>query len=348
MSSPRCVAAVVVLVIGLQAWAATASSARPKPKARRVATPEAPPSAPTEEASNEGQIRCFVVREKDAPVEALEFTYDGDLQPKEVEVEIHACGLSRADVQMLSDEDTAFPAVPGQEVVGVVVKAGRAVSSVRPGQRVGIGLHMGDVHGGVVMSDAPVQVGGLANRIRVRSRWSFPIPESLPTEQAAPLLGAGAIAWSHISRSKLKRGSKVGVIGLRGIGHLASQFAAQLGHSVTIIGDEADGRHAKEDGTQLGSSAFVALTDPAALKEFRQRFDLILCTLDAGDLKDLGVRWADCLRLLKSDATFCIACESAQEVNFPMKALNERRLSLQTSAALSRNEAKEMLRFCER
>ena len=149
---------------------------------------------------------------------------------------VHACGLGRSDLQLAADEEASFPLVPGREVIGHVVAAGSAVSSVRPGQRVGIGLQMGDVDGDVLVSEAPVRVGGLSDRIRVRSRWAFPIPDALPTEQAVPLMGAGAISWSHLTRAKLKRGSKVAVIGLGGIGHLAVQFASQMGHTVHVVG----------------------------------------------------------------------------------------------------------------
>ncbi|KAJ1623455.1 hypothetical protein T492DRAFT_912573 [Pavlovales sp. CCMP2436] len=302
-------------------------------------------AAPPAEAR---QVKCLAFKERGGPLEPMRYKLDAELDPKEVEIVVHACGLSRADLQLAAEEDATFPMVPGREIVGHVVAAGSGVTSVRVGQRVGVGLQMGDVDGDVLVKQAAVSVGGLADRVRVRSRWAFPIPDALPTEQAAPLFGAGVQSWSHLTRAKLKRGSKVGVIGLGGIGHLAVQFAARMGHTVHVIGDEADGERAEEDGEGLGSSAFLHISDADARKKAARSYDLLLCTLDSADLQKLGLKWSDCLKLLKSDSKFCVACESAAEVSFPMKALAEQRLLLQTSAALSRNGVKEMLRFCEK
>lgn len=233
----RRAALLLALACGLALTGGSSSAPRPSAKAR------APKKAPAAEADEEPDdapattvVHCLAHRERGGPLEPYTYELEGELEPKEVEIEVHACGLSRADLQAASDEDTVFPMVPGREVIGHVVKAGSAVSSVRPGQRVGVGLQMGDVEGDVLVKEAPVSVGGLADRIRVRSRWAFPIPDALPTEQATPLLGAGAVSWSHLQRAKLKRGSKVGVVGLGGIGHLAVQFASRMGHTVHVIG----------------------------------------------------------------------------------------------------------------
>lgn len=222
----------LLALVALPVVAGSSSATRPSASAVKR-------KAGADDEKSSEHVRCFAVKEEGGELSTVRFKQAAPLEPKEVEVVVHACGLSRADTQLASDEDAQFPAVPGRELIGVIVAAGSAVTSVRPGQRVGVGLQMGDVNGDVIITEAPVRVGGLADRVRVRSRWSFPIPDSLPTDQAVPLLGAGATAWSHLSRAKLKRSSKVGVIGCGGIGHLAAQFASKMGHKVYIIGARA-------------------------------------------------------------------------------------------------------------
>lgn len=230
----------LALACGLALASGSSSASRPstKPAAPKKAAAVVADDADDEDDDTPAKtvVHCLALKERGSPLEPMSFELGAELHPKEVEIEVHACALSRADLQAAADEDAVFPLVPGREVIGHVVNAGTAVSSVRPGQRVGVGLQMGDVEGDVLVTEAPVSVGGLADRIRVRSRWAFPIPDGLPTDQAAPLMGAGAIAWSHLQRAKLKRGSKIGVIGLGGIGHLAVQFASRMGHTVHVIG----------------------------------------------------------------------------------------------------------------
>lgn len=230
MRSALLLAAAVALCAS-PAGGASTSAVRPSAKAGKK---EAEP--PRESPAEGKQVRCLAIKAKGGALEPTRYAVAAVLEPKEVEIVVHACGLSRGDVALASEEDATFPLIPGREIIGHVVAAGSAVTSVRPGMRVGVGLQMGDVDGDALMSEAPVTVGGLADRVRVRSRWAFPVPDALPTEQAAPLFGAGAAAWSHLSRAKLKRGSKVAVVGLGGIGHLAVQFASRMGHAVTIVG----------------------------------------------------------------------------------------------------------------
>jgi len=85
--------------------------------------------------------------------------------------------------------------------------------------------------------------------------------------------------------------------------------------STERVGGESDRAHNEEDAAQLGSSAFVALSDADARKGAARSYDLLLCTLDQDELRALGLKWGDCLKMLKSDAKFCVACESAAEVS---------------------------------
>lgn len=59
----------------------------------------------------------------------------------------------------------------------------------------------------------------------------------------------------------------------------------------------------------------MALTDADARKRAARTYDLLLCTLDQDELRALGLKWTDCLKLLKSDAKFCVACDSTAEVS---------------------------------
>jgi len=70
--------------------------------------------------------------------------------------------------------------------------------------------------------------GGYARNIRVTSKMVFKIPESLPSQQAAPLLCAGSTVWTPLV-NYCKPGDRVGILGIGGLGHMALKFAVALG-----------------------------------------------------------------------------------------------------------------------
>jgi uncharacterized zinc-type alcohol dehydrogenase-like protein len=202
------------------------------------------------------------------------------LANNEVEIAISHCGICHSDVHLVDGEwGDWFPLVPGHEIVGTVV-AGRAFAV---GERVGVGWQRNSCGeceycraGQEVLCakhEATCQgnFGGFADKIRVNERFVFRIPALLPSETAAPLLCGGITVYTPL-RAYAAKGSRVGVIGIGGLGHLALQFARTLGCEVTAFsrvgGKEADAR-------RFGADHFVT-GGPE-----RDSLDLILNTAHA-------------------------------------------------------------------
>jgi uncharacterized zinc-type alcohol dehydrogenase-like protein len=196
------------------------------------------------------------------------FKYEPNpLADDEVEIAISHCGICHSDVHLADGEwGDWFPLVPGHEIIGTVV-TGKAFA---PGDRVGVGWQRSSCGeceycraGEEVLCakhEATCQgnFGGFADRIRVNEHFAFRIPASLPSETAAPLLCAGITVYTPL-RTYAAAGSRVGVIGIGGLGHLALQFAKALGCEVTafsrVAGKEADARRFGADHFFTGDPA---------------------------------------------------------------------------------------------
>jgi len=263
------------------------------------------------------------------------------LASDEVEIAISHCGICHSDVHLVDGEwGDWFPLVPGHEIVGTIA-AGKAFA---PGERVGVGWQCSSCGeceycraGEEVLcskNEATCQgnFGGFADRIRVNERFAFRIPDELPTESAAPLLCGGVTVYTPL-RTHAGMGSRVGVIGIGGLGHLALQFARAIGCEVTAFSRVAD-----KEPEARGFGAHHFLTgDPA-----RGSLDLILNTAHASP--DMEIY----LRALRPKGVFCQLGASPLPLVVPATPLITGSLSVRGSAIGSPSIIREMLAFAAR
>jgi uncharacterized zinc-type alcohol dehydrogenase-like protein len=206
------------------------------------------------------------------PLEPLELFEERQLGPGEVEIAVDHCSVCHSDVHLLDGDwgEVARPLVPGHEVVGRVLRAG-GEAAFALGAVVGLGWQAGACGtcaacrsqrehlctGGKVRTcvDRP---GGFAERVRCDARFCFELPLELATETAAPLLCAGLTVFSPLERLGAGPGSRIGIIGLGGLGHLAVRFARALGAEVIAFDPDPSKR---ELALGLGAADLV---DPAA------------------------------------------------------------------------------------
>jgi uncharacterized zinc-type alcohol dehydrogenase-like protein len=131
-------------------------------------------------------------------------------------------------------------------------------------------------YGGVDRHDHTRTQGGYSERILVSEAFVLRIPASLDLKATAPLLCAGITTWSPLRHWKVAQGSRVAVVGLGGLGHMALKLAKALGAEVTLFtrskGKEADAR-------RLGADHIVLSTDPAQMGAVQSRFELIIDTV---------------------------------------------------------------------
>jgi uncharacterized zinc-type alcohol dehydrogenase-like protein len=228
-----------------------------------------------------------------AGAQLLPYKYDaGDIDPYDVAVKITHCGVCHSDVHLI-DNDWAmskYPFIPGHEIVGTITEVGSAVRDRKAGERVGIGwqadscgtcewCRRGEEH--LCPQSQPTCVGrngGYADSIRVNSRFAIPVPESLESENVAPLLCGGITVYAPLRNHLARPASRVGVVGIGGLGHMGLQFARAFGCEVTAFSTSKD---KEAEARSLGAHNFVNTRDTGALKKVAASFDLILSTVSA-------------------------------------------------------------------
>ena len=247
-----------------------------------------------------------------AGAELLPLKYDpGDLRPQDVEVRITHCGVCRSDVHLIDNDWglSQYPFIPGHEIVGTVAQVGEAVRHIAPGDRVGIGWQA-DSCGfcewcrrgeqnlcAQAQSTCVGRHGGYAEAVRVNARFAVKLPEGLDSQTAAPLLCAGITVYQPLRGAGVNPSSRVGVIGIGGLGHLALQFARAFGAEVTAFSTSP----AKEtEALELGAHRFVHSRDNKALKAVEGTQDLIISTINAVQ------EWNAYVAALRPRGTLCL------------------------------------------
>jgi len=267
------------------------------------------------------------------------------LGPLDVEIEISHCGICHSDIHLIDDDwgVSQYPLVPGHEIVGHVVDRGSGVE-LEKGARVGIGWQRGSCfhcadcaegHENVCAQAQPTCVGapgGFADRVRVDSRFAFPLPDGLESENAAPLLCAGVTVFSPILRHA-RPTDRVGIIGVGGLGHLAVQFAHAFGCETVAISHSP----AKEtEARKLGADEFM--TGEQVAKQTRS-FDFILSTVNA------DLNWSDYVEALRSNGKLCFVGVPKSAVSAPVFQLIAAQRAIVGSAIGGRPDMRRMLEF---
>lgn len=222
-----------------------------------------------------------------------------DPRPNDVAIEIEFAGVCHSDLHTVRGDwgVPRYPVVPGHEIIGRVTAVGANVTRFQVGQRVGVGCMvdscqhcsacaqgleqycengMTGTYNDVDRQDGTSTQGGYSERIVVSDQFVVHVPENLDPAGAAPLLCAGITTWSPLRHWKVGLGSKVAVVGLGGLGHMALKLAKALGAEVTLF-SRSPGKEA--DAQRLGAKQVVISTDPAQMKAVRGQFDLIIDTV---------------------------------------------------------------------
>ena len=247
-----------------------------------------------------------------AGAELLPYRYDpGALKPHEVEVKITHCGVCRSDIHLIDNDWGAsrYPFIPGHEIVGTVSALGSEVRRHKLGDRVGIGwqadscgicewCRSGEEH--LCSFAQPTCIGrngGYADAIRVNARFAVPVPAALQSENAAPLLCGGITVYSPLRNHLVRPSSRVAVIGIGGLGHLALQFARAFGAEVTALSTSPD---KEAEALSFGAHQFVNTRETSEMKKLAGSFDLILSTVSADQ------DWQALVNSLRPKGTLCV------------------------------------------
>ena len=232
---------------------------------------------------------AWVARSPKQPM-ALEIVDLGPLGAEDVEVAVENCGLCHSDLSILNNEwgVSQYPAILGHEVIGRITATGSKAKRLTVGQRVGVGWNSGScMHCHLCMSGDHhlcVQVqptivghqGGFASHIRTHWAWAIPLPEKLSFTEAGPLLCGGVTVFAPLA-THAKPTSRVGIIGIGGLGHMAVKFAAAYGCEVTAF---TSSESKFDEAKNLGANHVVLSRDSAAIKKLARNFDLLISTVN--------------------------------------------------------------------
>ena len=221
------------------------------------------------------------------------FEYDpGVLGTQDVEINVEYCGICHSDLSMLNNEwgITQYPFIPGHEVIGTIGAIGDAVTTLKVGQRVGLGWYarsctecewcMSGDHNLCLTAEGTIvgRPGGFADKVRAHHKWAFPIPEAVNPAVIGPLLCGGVTVFNPIVQFDIQPTAHVGVIGIGGLGHMALGFLRAWGCDVTAFSTSPD---KEAEARELGANHFISTRDPEALKAVENTFDLIISTINA-------------------------------------------------------------------
>ncbi|TJZ73359.1 NAD(P)-dependent alcohol dehydrogenase [Chitiniphilus eburneus] len=222
-----------------------------------------------------------------------------DARADDVVIEILYCGVCHSDLHTARNDwgDSVYPVVPGHEVIGRVASVGAQVSRFKAGDHVGVGCMVDScrqcdpcrqgleqycaqfptlTYNARDRHDHRPTYGGYSERIVVSEQFVLKLPDGLDPAGAAPLLCAGITTWSPLRHWKAGKGSKVAVVGLGGLGHMALKLANALGAEVTLF-TRSPGKEA--DAIRLGAHHVVLSTDAVQMESVAGQFDLIIDTV---------------------------------------------------------------------
>jgi alcohol/geraniol dehydrogenase (NADP+) len=258
-----------------------------------------------------------------AGAELLPFKYDpGELKPGDVEVSITHCGVCHSDASLIDNDwgTSQYPFIPGHEIIGTIAEVGSAALGFAVGDRVRIGWQADSCgrcewcrkgEENLCPQAQPTCVhrhGGYAESVRVNARFAVKIPAALESEATAPLLCAGITVYSPLRTLGINPSSRVGVIGIGGLGHLAIQFARVFGAEVTAFSSSPN----KEDeALTLGAHRFVNSRESKAVNGLAGSLDLILSTANADQ------DWNGYVNTLRPHGTLCFVGVAPKPISLP-------------------------------
>lgn len=220
------------------------------------------------------------------------FEYDpGPMGYMDVEIDVEHCGICHSDLSMLNNEwgMAQYPLVPGHEIVGSVAKTGEGVTSVKVGDKVGLGWHAGycmtcpsclsgDHHLCAAAAGTIVgRHGGFAEQVRAHATSVVALPDGVDLQSAGPLFCGGITVFNPLVQFDIKPTAKVAVVGIGGLGHMALKFMRAWGCEVTAF-TSTDAK--RDEAIAMGAHHTINSRDSAAIGAAAGRFDLVMSTVN--------------------------------------------------------------------
>lgn len=288
-----------------------------------------------------------------------------ELRDNDVAIEVLYCGICHTDLHLTRDDwkewgPAQYPCVPGHEIIGRVTAMGAGVTRHAIGDTVAVGTMVDScghcdqcrrdqeqmcreyptvTYNAFDRIDGSPTRGGFSKHMVVREEFALRMPDGLDPSRAAPLLCAGITVYSPLRLWHAGPGSRVGVVGIGGLGHLAVRFAAALGATVTVI-TRSEAKAAEAHA--LGAEHVLISTSAEAMAAASSSFDVIIDTIPVGH--DVSPY----VGLLDVEGVLVIVGNLGAMAGFSSLPLimGRRRITGSPSGGLA--ETQEMLDFCAR
>ncbi|KAI9650378.1 hypothetical protein NHQ30_000391 [Ciborinia camelliae] len=281
----------------------------------------------------------------------------------DVDIQITHCGICGSDIHTLRSGWGAsdYPVCVGHEIVGKAVRVGSKVKDIKLGDRVGVGAQSGAcmnqkgdceacadgtqqycAHQTATYNskwaDGSKSYGGYADYWRGSGDFVIKIPDSIPSDIAAPMLCGGVTTFSPLAQNGAGPGKKVAIVGIGGLGHFGIMGAKALGcDEITAISRTSA---KKEDAFEMGANRFIATDEePDWATKYANSLDLIICTIASPKLPLQSY-----LNLLKYKGKFIqVGAPEDTIPGFNMFSLILKKLTIGSSLIGSPHEIKDML-----
>lgn len=279
------------------------------------------------------------------------------LRADDVAIDIKYCGICHSDIAQVEMIDSfQHPVVPGHEITGIVSAVGANVKDHKVGDRVGVGCFVDSCgkckyckagqeqfceKGVVAVFNAPdyegnITAGGYSQSLVVKDHFVLDIPDNLDLADASPLLCAGITTYNPLKRYGVGNGSKVAVVGLGGLGHIAVQFASKMGAEVTVLGHSESKRN---EANQFGATSYEILKSDQDFDKLAGKFDFILNTVA------VKLNLDNYLKLLNVNGIFCFVGLTAEEQEFNILNMFNKQATMTVSNVGGIAMTQEMLNF---
>jgi uncharacterized zinc-type alcohol dehydrogenase-like protein len=266
-----------------------------------LALASTPISLVGQNVSNSNPARGYAARSVGGPLVPISFDRRA-LRADDVKVEILYCGVCHSDIHEVRGEwgPKPLPLVPGHEIAGRVTAVGSNVMRFKVGDHVGVGFisdscgtcescrsgheQYCDNNGAVWTSGGSDKYlggatqGGYSSYIVTKEHFVVRIPSALDLKVAAPLLCAGVTTYSAMLTQKVGRGTKIGVAGIGGLGHLAIKIASARGAEVVAFTTTPS---KSDDAIRFGASEVVVVDDVQKLTKYQRHLDFLVSTIPA-------------------------------------------------------------------
>lgn len=216
-------------------------------------------------------------------------------------IEIKYSGICHSDIHTIRGHwgRQQYPQVPGHEIAGIVTAVGKNVKKFKVGDKAGVGCmvnscmkcesckkgeeHHCETTGNVGTYGAPeassptgITQGGYSNNIVVTEHFAIKIPTNIDLQFAAPLLCAGITTYSPMMQYDVKKGDKVGVVGIGGLGHMAIKIAVSKGAEVYAFTTSPS---KVDDIKRFGAKEVIVVDAVDKLKPWKGKLDYMISTV---------------------------------------------------------------------